>query len=234
MLNHLWWTRYFRETYIPQAQSLVQTLETRLLPTFDDINSEATKVADETWGNLQTLPGGENVDMGDLAEIAHEAGLEHYMMMSGLRQGLTNMFAAALYHLYEQQVLEFHRRELLDLSDENDKKQFNHRIFQERLRDHGIDVKTFGCWPILDELRLLANTVKHADGSSAEQLHALRPDIFVAPAVRGLPFLGTTTSPPVFAPLMGEDVYVSLDDIRRYRDAVVQFWVDLSNAIAIV
>jgi len=153
-------------------------------------------------------------------------------MMSGLRQGLQNMSAAALYHLYEQQVMLFHRREVLDLGEENDAALFKHSVFRERLLRYGIDVKTFASWPLIEELRLVANTVKHAEGDSAADLHSRRPELFIAPQVADLPFLGSKAVARVFQPVMGEDLYVSVDDIRRYANAVEQFWSELSDAMA--
>lgn len=218
---------------MPQIRALVGSLSDRLLPAFGNIEAEANQKSDEEYERLGSLPACEAIDMTDLAEKAFETGLAHYQMMSGLRQGLLNIFAAALYHLYEQQVMLFHRREVLDLGEENNANLFKHTVFRKRLLRKNIDVKSFLSWPLIDELRLLANTVKHAEGGSASDLHAQRPELFIVPSVEeGLPFLGSKPVARVFGPLMGEDLYVSLEDIRRYANAVEQFWSELSDAMA--
>jgi hypothetical protein len=231
-LNHQWWETHFKQYFVPQLHSLVEVLEHRLLPTFTDIESEANEKAEREWERLGSLPARDDIDMSDLAEKAFQTGLAHYEMMTDLRQGLQNMFATALFHLYEQQVMFFHRRELLHPSEENDPKLFNPSVFRERLQKYGIDITKFQCWLDLEELRLLANTVKHAEGDSAKKLHTLRPDLFERPSF-GLSLLGKRSSPPrVYSPLMGEDVYVSVQDLRRFANSVEQFWKELSDAMA--
>jgi len=232
VLNHQWWETHFKQYFMPQLHSLVEVLEHRLLPTFANIESEANEKAEKEWERLGSLPARDDIDMSDLAERAFETGLAYYEMMTGLRQGLQNIFAAALFHLYEQQAMFFHRREVLHPSEENDPKLFNHSIFRERLQRFGIDVTKFRCWLELEELRLVANTVKHAEGDSAKKLHSLRPDLFEAPSLGGLSFLGKRSSPRVYSPLMGEDVYVAVQDLKRYANTVEQFWEELSDAMA--
>jgi hypothetical protein len=39
------------------------------------------------------------------------------------------------------------------------------------------------------------------------------------------------TTPRVFQPLAGEDLYVSLSDVHRYRDSLTQFWAELAEAM---
>jgi len=38
--------------------------------------------------------------------------------------------------------------------------------------------------------------------------------------------------PPVDEPLAGTNIYVTIDDLREYRDAIVAFWDQLSAALA--
>ena len=99
------------------------------------------------------------------------------------------------------------------------------------LEDYGIDVATFSSWGKIEELRLVANCVKHADGPSCAQLKELRPDLFVPPFVKketeeaDLAFVGQ-----VFQPLAGEDLYVSANDFEKYVEAVKGFWQEFAEA----
>jgi hypothetical protein len=231
VLNQRFWSEHFRRVFIPQIHALVNALSERPLPAFANIEAEAHQKTNEEFERLGSLSARDDIDVAALAEKAVETGLAHYQTMSGLRQGLQNMFAAALYQLYEQQVMLFHRKEVLDLREENDACLFNHQVFRDRLLQHGIALRSLPCWPLIDELRMVANTVKHAEGISATNLHSLRPHLFVAPSVAGFAFLGSKPVARVFQPLMGEDLYVSLDDIRRYANAVEQFWSELADAM---
>jgi hypothetical protein len=51
----------------------------------------------------------EYYDPGDFVEAADNEGFEFYELMHETRQGLVNGLAAALYHLFEQQLCQFYR-----------------------------------------------------------------------------------------------------------------------------
>jgi len=233
---HRLWSKRFKSEFVPQLNLLVEALEARLLPTLKDtdISHEAEGVKDETWQNLMSMPARDDIEMSDLAEIAEEAGVSHYMMLSRIRQGLINMFTAGLYHTFEQQLLLFHRKEVLEPAEENEPSLFKVTIFKERLASRNIDVEKFRCWSKVDELRLAANTVKHAEGESAMKLRTVRPDLFIDPMWKNSEFtLLREPTTNVFLPLLGEDIFITMNDLHMYRDAVVDFWADLSNAIKI-
>jgi len=208
---------------------LVEALENRLLPTLEDtdIAHEAEAVTDEVAEKLSSMPADENMDMAALAEDPQNAGVSHYVMLMGIRQGLINMFAAALYHTFEQHLLQFHRREVLSPHEESNHSLFKVSALKIRLQEHGIDLESLPSWRKLDELRLVANVVKHAEGDSAEQLRIARPDLFEAPSLNELDIEVTCGKPTIFLPLAGEDLYVGAEDIRSYEKAIASFWDEL-------
>ena len=58
-----------------------------------------------------------------------------------------------------------------------------------------------------------------------------RPDLFVPPSLKEDHIdIGFETIREVFAPLAGEDVYVSLKDFEDYVEAVKEFWNELAVA----
>jgi len=232
-LNYLFWGPYFKTVFAAETDALVEALEGRLLLTFSGVEQEAEQKAEEEWEKLCSLPAeNEDGDLSDAAEQASEAGLRYYQLMMGLQQGLVNLFAVALYHLYEQQLMFFHRKEVLHPAEENDPALFSLKAFGERLMEHGIDITQFACWPTIQELRLLANTVKHGDGRSAEELLKTCQDLFVPPDFDEIPVGLPWSFTGVFKPLMGEDVYVSMDHLKRYAESVKQFWSELYDGMA--
>jgi hypothetical protein len=230
-LSHLFWTRVFKREFSPQLSAIVEALEKRMLPAFGGIEEEAEAVSQEAWEAFMSAPATGDEDPADFAEAAEQAGVSHYLLLDGIRQGMLNLFAAALYHAFEQQVMLFHRKQVLHPGEENDPNFFKMNEFQKRLRAYGIDITTFSSWPRVDELRLVANTVKHAEGDSAQKLHSLRPDLFEHPQSQKFLALATRGAPRVFQPLVGEDLYVSLKDIHDYRNALLEFWKELSVAM---
>ena len=171
MFNHIFWNKYFKQNYVPQISNLIDSLVIRILPTFEGIEEEAEKKMNSEYERLLLLPSEGNIEISDLTELATEAGISHYALMKGIQQGIINMFAVALYHLFEQQVMEFHRKEVLQPSEENDKKLFEIKIFLERLSQSHVKIADFQSWKTIDELKLVANTVKHGEGQASKQLY---------------------------------------------------------------
>lgn len=230
ILNALFWKRYFRKEFIPQINALVEALEERVLPGFNDIEKESEKVSQDAWNRLMEVPATGDEDPSDFAEEAEQAGVSHYLLLSGIRQGMLNLFTAALHHAFEQQILLFHRREVLRPHEENDAKLINVSKFTSRLREYGIQIASFSSWPKVDELRHVANVVKHAEGRSATALNSVRPDLFQNPYAKDFKFT-PRESPRVFQPLVGDDLYVGLEDIRTYHASVLAFWDELTTAM---
>jgi len=57
MLNNLFWAHQFESAFVPEVRALLDTLETRLLPTFANLKSEADAKHREEWERLGSLPG---------------------------------------------------------------------------------------------------------------------------------------------------------------------------------
>lgn len=230
-LNHDYWQRVFKGEYCREICAIVDALETRILPTFSGIEQEAERASADAWDAFMSAPGTGDEDPSVFAEAAENVGIERYLLLSGIRQGAINLFAVALFHAFEQQFILFGRRELLSPIEENEESLLNLRALRERLATVDVDIEAFDSWGQIDELRLLSNVVKHAEGQSSRALHAKRPALFKAP---GLPDFGqwNLARPRVFQPLLGEDVYVSVEDVRRFRDALTKFWSEFSEAIA--
>jgi hypothetical protein len=156
-------------------------LEKRTLPAFAGIEQEAEKVSEEAWDAFMSAPATGDEDPSEFAEAATQAGASHYLLLDGIRQGMVNLFAAAIYHALEQQLVLFLRREVLNPREENDSSLFSVSELQNRLKARYLDLAALPSWQKVQELRLVANTVKHAEGKSARELHDVRPDLFRHP-----------------------------------------------------
>ena len=179
-----------------------------------------------------SMPGTGDEDPADFADKAQTAGISHYGLMYGLRQGMLNLFSAALYHCFEQQIMWFHRKNVLNISEENNEKLFNLPEFQCRMKKLGIVLANFATWPkINDKLRLVANAVKHAEGTSSHKLRRKRPGMFRNPLLSSSILLSNPVALPVFQPLVGDGLYVSIDDIEDYRNHLVRFWQELAETL---
>jgi hypothetical protein len=173
MLTH-WELEHYRQLYRNQIDRLVETLTVRLLPTFDSVHAEVEALQQEAYrASRECANDGNGLDPQTAHEAAFEASLAHFDIVLDLRQGLQNMFAVSLYHLFEQQVRAFHVRVL------NHKPlKFGSDVLKAWDKTLPDPVLTKEQRSGLDELRLLANTVKHGDGASAQELYTAAPHLF--------------------------------------------------------
>lgn len=203
-------------------------MERKILPAFDNIKNEAGEVEREAFENPGVYIDPEYYDSADAAENAFEKGLEYYQWMNDMLQGIINLFSAGLYHLFEQQLLLFHRKVLLGIVEDKNIKLLNLKEAKTRLSQNGIIVEEFDSWPQIDELRLLANVVKHADGTSAGKLRTKRPDLFHKS--KGL-FAMEPVKAPIFTPMTGESLYVPLSQFMNYAQSVKAFWSEMCTSL---
>lgn len=219
------WARYVRDLVLEEIAVLRETVIDRALPSFAEIEREADEASTEALNRLGRYfhPDGDG-DPADAYEAARDEGILYYELRSSARQALVNLFAVALHHLVEQKLLFLLRRELLPTEAENDKRFFKRHVVVEAFEAQGIDLSAFPEWPKLEELRLAANVAKHADGLSAEELWKLRPDLFQSEFIRRY-----AASPlrrfkgQVMAPMSGEDLFVTPEDLVEYFDQVDSF-----------
>lgn len=201
-----------------------------MLPAFEGLEEEADTFATAEFVRLGQLPGDGSEDLADLAEQAQEAGIAKHEELTHVRQAILNLATAALFHLVEQQLLLFFRRQVLRPAEERDVSLLTWRVVHERFADGGAVLKSLPSWPDLYELHCLANAIKHGHGPSAEGLRKIIPEILVPATFRGNPRLGKPVG-SVDTPLAGSGVHVTLDDFVRYVSVTTQFWNDLGEAI---
>lgn len=232
VVNKYFLREMYLNDFVQQIDYLARSLSEKVLPAFNDIEEEAHNTQREAYERLSKISDPEWVDPAKIADTAYHAGVNFYIMAQGIVQGIKNMFCAGLYHLFEQQLLKFHRRELLYRPEEDNIKLMTVEEARNRLFEgYGIDITTFSSWGKIVELKLVANCTKHADGPSCEKLKERRTDLFTPPSMRDdtgkwpLSFVGQ-----VFQPLAGEDLYIGLDEFREYVAAVGAFWHEFGEA----
>jgi hypothetical protein len=215
-----------RSMFLPQLSALRESIFSRVLPTFDSIGAEAKAIEADAYVRLSARTT-ENTDGGDLAEAAFDAGLRHYHLMSETRQAVINVFAVAVAHLFEQQRHLLPFRTLSEAEPSSPKRE---RSFDALLEAHAIDARTFIHRSKLEELDLVSNVVKHAEGRSAKALRSLRPELFSHPSLQDASFSPPPVE-PVHRPLMGTDLFVQPSDLRDYINAIESFWRFVLNRL---
>jgi hypothetical protein len=204
-----------------------------VLPAFGNLDKRAEEVANEYFNLIGSQPAGEDcdIDMADVAEAAHSRSLSWYEMMTSLRQSMLNLLAAGLFHLAEQQLAMVCRDAGFTMEPPRDTK------LEEIKKWHAahlhLDLETLPSWHLIDELRLVANAVKHAEGSATRQLRRLRPELFSNPDFEeiykefeehGI----ERTMRHVSTPLSGEEFFVSEKLLKAYADAAESFFIEIA------
>jgi hypothetical protein len=192
------------------------------LPVFDNLSERADAVVAEEFERLGAQPATEDCD-GDMscaAEAAQDKGQAFYNTMVALRQTSLNLFAAGLFHLLEQQLAELCRDSAFKAPAPSDTKLSIVADWYDR--HFKLNLRQISAWPKVDQLRLLANTVKHGEGNSAAQLRSIRPDLFQEPRLRELlpEFQELYTMGTVRLPLAGESIFVTTAAFTEFSGAV--------------
>ena len=96
---------------------------------------------------------------------------------------------------------------------------------KEEFNEFGQDLEKLSSWSKIEELRLLANVIKHGDGWSATKLKQLRPDFFDSGGI-------STDLLDLYKTTLGERV-LNIDDseYETYCDAITQFWDELPDVL---
>jgi hypothetical protein len=188
------------KTFIGQVTVMGPVALGKLLGALSDLEGEAQAHADDVYRQLLSKPGDGSYAEG-LAETAHEAGVAHFAELKTLKQSITNLLAAGLFHLFKQQRAEY----------------------RKYAKIRGVAPFQFGRlsrWPKIKELTLVANTVKHGEGPASDGLRKIRGDLFG--------YFDLMWEDPVTAPLAGEGLYLKEDDIREYADAIITLWREVA------
>jgi hypothetical protein len=229
--NGPFWANYFKNVFKKNINDFREAVINRLLPTFEKIEAEAEDITIKEWENPTTYLDPDFFDEADLAARADDMGLSHLLTQLAIKQTLLNLSISALYHIFEQQLLLFHRREVLQLGQENDVKLITISKLKNILSKNKIHIEHFSTWSKLEELRDAANAIKHAEGQSAEKLRVLRPDVFTHPSTLILTDSELMSGKSVFMPLAGEDLFFTNDDIENYCNCILSFWDELGEAL---
>lgn len=200
-----------------------------VMPVFADVGKKADEVANAEFERLGAQPATDDTacDMSVLAEAANEKGQAFYETMSALRQATLNLFAAGLFHLVEQQLADLCRDGAFTVEPPSNT---NLSVVADWYKKHfGLDLHSMDAWPAIEELRLVANAIKHAEGSSAKQLREIRPELFRNPILEEFSPLGIDVSEPVHSPLSGDDFFITDKVFQEYSGAAERLFAGIGQ-----
>jgi hypothetical protein len=220
--NGSWAAEWVRNEVVDRLRVYEMVVE-RLLSAIGDPGAEANRLATSYWDRRMAEPSDGSEEPADIAEQAHDMEIDAYLELFALRQAALNLSAAGLFHLFEQTTTGLGRAWTRTTSATIPR-------LEKWLAGHlGVVVQDQPFWPVLRELRLVANVVKHGEGDSAEKLREVNPALFEHP---GSPTLGFPLSFPVSAALAGDDIFVTDADLMRYVKSVKDYYAFLEDHLA--
>ena len=129
-----------------------------------------------------------------------------------------------LYQLWEQQVRKFLYKEIrndfeVDIFTFCDK---GINEIKSILNEFGQNIEEYGCWNAINELRLLANSIKHGPGDSLKKLYHSYANLF------NKDYLGfediLEINMLIDNTLWEQILQIDEKDLDRYFIALIQFW----------
>lgn len=206
-----------RQMALPFVRVYGQWVEERIIPLVSQLTEMADAVEKQAYDELMSQPVGEyySGDGSEEAEQAFDIGLSFYQNITAMYQGTLNLFAAGLFHVIEQQLADLTRDGAIGIKGPDTKLK---KVINWYKQHFDADLELFPSWPLIEELRLVANTTKHAEGPSVVKLRAINPRLFQNPLLRNDPHTPFFHA-PVNLPLGGGGLYVTGDDFRNYHKA---------------
>jgi len=235
MKARLYFDNYIRKELKEPFEIFLKTYDEKVVPIFSTLDIESETIADQKYNDLGRYFDPERDDPEDYAEMAWEAGLEHYESMSLMQYNMRLMWISTLYQFWEQQVRKFLFEEVTRTHQFLDKNG-NTILFssfcakgideiKEVFNEFGQDIMKLNSWLKIEELRLLANVIKHGDGWSASRLKLLRPDFFESE-------FASTDLLDLYKTTLGERVLnIEDSEYKIYCDAIILFWYELPDVM---
>lgn len=211
---------------IAEIEAFADVFRERIISAFSDLHGDAEKAMDREMAQLNSA--GFLIDPGEAAERAWAAGVDYYVAVDAVRQGVLNLMVAGLYHLLEQQAAYSLETALPQTAAPLNQEYALPRLAAMMLTQ-GIEIRKLPSWPTIEELGLIANTVKHGGGRSADRLRASKPELFKS-VVDDAIFPLLRADLPI-RPLVGDGLTLTPEHFQRYADAVKIFWEEIIAAM---
>ncbi len=200
-----------------EVRLYLRVIKEKLYPLFHDVDAEIEKEMAEVEDNLSRHFDPEWDDPADFYDMLYDKSIDYGISLCEINGYVALLSIAGLYHLWERRATEFLIREMARCWKEELLKITTFDDIRHNFLDYGIKLENFNFYSNLNELRLVANAVKHGDGQSLDELRKTDAAILYDGGGQGEIHTGKYTISSI-------DLYPTKEHIDRYGDAVVQFW----------
>jgi len=223
MKSELYLYEKLRSKYIDDLKHIKSFFDEKVYPIIATPDQEAEDYKKQLQNDLHDQVFNENVNE-DLIYFIEESALKRFELLYLMRYLNICMWISCLCQTWEQQLLTFilssanqygipYNVECMDLC-----------FIKDVFKWHQQPITKLKCWKKIEELRLLVNVIKHAEGDSEKKLRVRRPDYF---------YRETTEREKVdlmkifHTSLLEPTLSVSEKDFDDYYKALDAFWREL-------
>jgi len=215
--SELYLFKHQREGFKKDITDIKDLFFERILPAFAYPEHEAEEYKKVLWNSLMKQSfDSDEPDPSDCVDYVQEEAINKYQLLLLMRYRTISMWIACMCQVWEQQLFYFVIEYVV--SDKNKGFQFAKFVFEY----YNQPFEKMKCWAKINELRLLVNVIKHAEGKSEKKLRTIRPDLFTHNASCGLDLLKLYHST-----LLEETIQIDEKDFIEYHNALVAFWDEL-------
>lgn len=200
-----------------EVQIYLRVLKNRLTPLFHDINAEIEKEADEIQRNYCNKLSSDQASTQDYYENIYADSINYGITLCEINGYIALLAIAGLYHLWERRVIEFLFKEIGNHWNTQYLQIKTFGDIKHTFLDYGIDIEHLNCYKTLNELRYVANAVKHGNGHSLDKLKDIDAAILHDNDEYHALHTGKWT-------ISGVDLYPSQNIIDQYGGAIIYFW----------
>ena len=227
MFSQLYLWGPLKQGYIDDLTFIRDMFFERIQPIFANAEAEAKEYGNKLWNEVMSHPCSEGtcIDLGDYADAIQDKEIERYNMLKLMHYRNLTSWICNMCQVWEQQLISFILNEAeaegIHYAPAQIAKGFTFakNVFER----HQQPLEKLASWGKVCELRLLVNTIKHAEGTSEQMLRQLRPDFFVQNLL-GIDYDMTSV---YHTTLLETTLAISETDFLTYYNALVQFWNEL-------
>lgn len=219
----------FKQSLIDKQLFFLGQARRRLLSQFEDIDAESERAADEWLDKHSKNFDPDRHDVGSYYEASYEAGIEHYQLLSDMRDQTRLSVVAGMFHEWEKQLRDWVAKEVRHAYGSDTavtqvwKVNFNDIV--DLMESYGWPIRSGQYFEQIDACRCVVNVYKHGNGGSFSELkkkhpyYLVYPCTVIDPLLVGIDFLDYTY------------VKVSDSQLQDFSDAIIKFWQDVPERL---
>ncbi|PZU88321.1 MAG: hypothetical protein DI528_05525 [Shinella sp.] len=219
----------FRASLIEQHHFYVREARSRLLSRFDDIEADAEKAADVWLEESGRWFNPDSDDPESYYEAANDVGIQHYQMLSDMREQTRLSVVAGMYHQWDKQLRNWLVREIQHWHNGDNVRAkvwgADFALIIDLLESFGWPLRTANYFKSLNACRLVVNVYKHGEGPSLQDLKERYPEYLHDP----FRDYGGRLSDVALCDHTA--LRVKEDQFEDFADAILAFWRDIPENV---